>query len=282
MGDRTNAAFEAAVEKGRKLVKRLSRTKWELGDLILSVIPMGTDKANNNSQERIRVFADATGLTETQVERYRNVAHAYPPEERLPGVSFGTHQNATTHKAELEQLYAEHLEGGPLPNIRLLRERAGLASKDLALTPEQVRKAILESDEVAEIADEAVMDKRMAAYQEQEAERQAARTPEQREERERRREEMREMVAEESWMAVAFKLTDARRHLREAMRLAVALVGHGGWTGVATADRASEDVERVRERAAKLAVLASTFADFMSADEMDLDAALSKILEGES
>ncbi|MEU1123856.1 hypothetical protein ABZ371_09825 [Streptomyces sp. NPDC005899] len=69
------------VELGRKLVARddlltdeKQRTRLEIGDLLLAVAPMGTDKTTNGTNELIRAFAADIGMTAGMAREYRGVS----------------------------------------------------------------------------------------------------------------------------------------------------------------------------------------------------------------
>ncbi|MEV7907332.1 hypothetical protein [Streptomyces anulatus] len=69
------------VELGRKLVARddlltgeKQRTRLEIGDLLLAVAPMDTDKTANDSNELIRTFAADIGMTAGMAREYRGVS----------------------------------------------------------------------------------------------------------------------------------------------------------------------------------------------------------------
>ncbi|WP_331757183.1 hypothetical protein OG582_40110 (plasmid) [Streptomyces anulatus] len=69
------------VELGRKLVARddllmgeKQRTRLEIGDLLLEVAPMDTDKTTNDSNELIRAFAADIGMTAGMAREYRGVS----------------------------------------------------------------------------------------------------------------------------------------------------------------------------------------------------------------
>ncbi|MFD4543515.1 hypothetical protein [Streptomyces bauhiniae] len=69
------------VELGRKLVARddlltseKQRTRLEIGDLLLAVAPMDTDKTINGSNELIRAFAADIGMTTAMAREYRAVS----------------------------------------------------------------------------------------------------------------------------------------------------------------------------------------------------------------
>ena len=81
------------LAEGRRLVEALDGSQWALGDLAIRVAgPAQTTHARDGSVARLSFFADAIGLHHEQLNRYRSVATAWPPERRVPGASWTLHR----------------------------------------------------------------------------------------------------------------------------------------------------------------------------------------------
>lgn len=117
------------VQRGRRLVARADRASFALGDLALEVAPRGGGEAGSGSDDRLAAFADAIGTEYWRLFRHRDVAAAWPPAARIPGLSWSAHreligavrvEGADAVRALVEEVAREH---GDRVTVTALRER---------------------------------------------------------------------------------------------------------------------------------------------------------------
>jgi hypothetical protein len=94
-----------AVQRGRRLVTTIGAAKWELGDLICSIAPVGRPGHSTGVLARVRQFAEEIGVNPESAMAYRQTAHLWPPETRQQ-TSWGVHQRLQARPDRFELLAA--------------------------------------------------------------------------------------------------------------------------------------------------------------------------------
>lgn len=89
--------YQELVEHGRELAKSPAGNQFQLGDIVLEILPMGpAGGAPAQGAVRIEatlaVVADAIGLPLRTAETYRWVCSRWPQRCRAPEVSFTIHR----------------------------------------------------------------------------------------------------------------------------------------------------------------------------------------------
>src|SRR5262245_37502051 len=84
--------FAQAVERLKQIDTSQTAGAWEMGDVALAMVPMGTDHTNNGADEKVRVLADAAGIDREVLKRRRLVAHLFPEVSRVTSVSWSVYR----------------------------------------------------------------------------------------------------------------------------------------------------------------------------------------------
>ncbi|MGW2299184.1 DUF6192 family protein [Streptomyces violaceorubidus] len=89
----TDRQWSRFVKQGRDLIQEESRIQFELGDIVLKMAPI----VENGARDRgvftvLDRYADTIGSNVNTLIVYRHVAHAWPPEHRVPGVPWSVHE----------------------------------------------------------------------------------------------------------------------------------------------------------------------------------------------
>lgn len=106
-------SWTVLVAEGREALTQQSDTCWRLGDLALEVEPMVERGVNTGSVERLRRYAEELDMSYGALQTYRYIARAWPPDERLPGVSLRAHIAAAQKRGGKDVLRRLYAERGP-------------------------------------------------------------------------------------------------------------------------------------------------------------------------
>ena len=88
----TSRQWSAYVKRGRALVQKKTDAQFQLGDLCLEMVPKQRKEFADHGVTRVlEAFADQIGLSPRTLQKYRQVAMAWPVDRRAPGVSFSVH-----------------------------------------------------------------------------------------------------------------------------------------------------------------------------------------------
>ncbi|MEU2840932.1 DUF6192 family protein [Streptomyces sp. NPDC007076] len=88
----TDRQWSRYVRQGRDLVQEESRIQFELGDLALKMVPIGEDGRTHGVFIVLDRYADQIGSNVHTLMEYRAVAHAWPPDQRVPDVAWSVHR----------------------------------------------------------------------------------------------------------------------------------------------------------------------------------------------
>jgi hypothetical protein len=83
---------DTTLDRCRTLVKAGESAAWELGDLILELMPMGRPNVNTGVAKAIRALAVEINGEPQTLTAYRKVAHAWPEGTRVPSATWKAHQ----------------------------------------------------------------------------------------------------------------------------------------------------------------------------------------------
>jgi hypothetical protein len=102
---------DTTLDRCRTLVKAGESAAWELGDLILEILPMGKPNVNTGVAKAIRALATEIGGEPATLTQYRKVAHGWPEGCRHPSATWMAHkaymgppQTAEARRQTLESL----------------------------------------------------------------------------------------------------------------------------------------------------------------------------------
>jgi len=130
---------EDDLAEGRRLVAALDGAQWELGDLAIKIAgPAKNTRARDGSIAKLSVFSDAIGLHYEQMNRYRSVATAWPPEQRVPGASWTLHRTlAPLPERDRFTLLVEFISACEGMNIKPTRDLLLTKLRAKPILPEQ-------------------------------------------------------------------------------------------------------------------------------------------------
>lgn len=83
---------DTTLDRCRTLVKAGESAAWELGDLILELLPMGRPNVNTGVAKAIRALAVEINGEPQTLTAYRKVAHSWPEGTRVPSATWKAHQ----------------------------------------------------------------------------------------------------------------------------------------------------------------------------------------------
>ena len=83
--------------------------RWHWGDLALEVAPVGHDKSNTGSYQRLREFAEALDISFESLRQYRTVAYKWPHGMRVPSQPWAVHQQIMG-RSDREELIANPVD----------------------------------------------------------------------------------------------------------------------------------------------------------------------------
>lgn len=124
---------EAEIEGVRTLFDREGRSKFDVGDEILRLIPWGKDGENNGSKASMQEMAERTGEEFATISDRRKVSALVPPRERSLAVYWSVYYEITKQpEATRAGLLLLVREGrAPTPSgrwtVNAVRERTGKA-----------------------------------------------------------------------------------------------------------------------------------------------------------
>jgi len=72
--------------------KRDGSSNWDLADALLAEVGQFDDRRRFNAVRRSAESAGVEPLSVSALRQYRDVAHHWPPSDRIPGVSFSAHR----------------------------------------------------------------------------------------------------------------------------------------------------------------------------------------------
>jgi hypothetical protein len=102
---------DTTLDRCRTLVRAGESAAWELGDLILELLPMGRPNVNTGVAKAIRALATEINGEPASLAKYRKVAHGWPEGMRLPSATWNAHaaymgppESAATRRQTLKAL----------------------------------------------------------------------------------------------------------------------------------------------------------------------------------
>src|SRR5262245_12494663 len=128
-------SFARAVERLKEIDLAETRGSWEMGDIALEMVPMGADHARNGAGEKVRVLAEAAGITYDALRIRRDVSHAFPDPTRVGSVSWSVYRELLNVKQEKRDELVALLKSDEKPDtpsgrwtVSAMRVRMGLGA----------------------------------------------------------------------------------------------------------------------------------------------------------
>lgn len=253
--------YSELVAKGRKLVRDLHKSKFNLGDLAAQV-EVGLDK-----------FAEDIGINPTSLARYRSVASAIPEDARDDTISFSLYEEALSGRtseeavAEIERLKAKFGDALTLDRARIEWGKRPTRSPRTGTREEQVDtvKQLLSNPDVA---DRVLGDMEVAAHVVQAQERVEA---EQREHAERTsRSKTPNLHHSHTVITVASRLGNSAALVAQSL------------DDLRDEELSDQEREMLRNRAEKLEVAVGYLTEFLSSGNVEFEDQLAALLDGGS
>lgn len=275
------------VDRGRKLVATLSKSKFALGDLALEIAPTvgGNDLewVTSPAKTELEEFAEKIGTSYHALRTYRNVAAAFILTQRRDDLSFSVHQTFVTQDKPSKVLHqrkvwtvrtARDYLGRPPMDPAATTSGRGIPAGQTGVSPSQSRQERVQiAKEVLadpDIVDEIVRDTRTGAQIAQ-GQMRASRDLQDHHANER---EMRKRNGEDG-LDVFGDLLDAERALRDAgksLKVAVTSINDAGRVP-------SDHREMILGLIEDVEALAGWVRSAVGAGIKDMDEALTDLLE---
>src|SRR5215467_13660699 len=96
-------SFLEAVERIRELDASEGMTAFEMGDVVLSQVPMGDSHAHNNSEVLLRRLAEESGVDYNVLDDRRKVSAAIPQGVRTPSVAWSVYRQIALYAPEAQR-----------------------------------------------------------------------------------------------------------------------------------------------------------------------------------
>lgn len=100
-----NGSYDDIVIRGRLLAKKHYSVNWEVGDLLLELVPLGTrgDQSRNVGEiiKQWIIDVDSPWSFQTLL-KHRETAHHWPKDKREPEAPFTAHKLLANHKDRFE------------------------------------------------------------------------------------------------------------------------------------------------------------------------------------
>jgi hypothetical protein len=150
--------YKEAVRRGKELVAQEGDIKWQLGDLALTVAPMGERTGPNGSTEPLARFAEDIGVEFSTLQGYRQVAAAWEFDARASNTPWTVHRILLNHQDLLKPHMTVTQASNALGHKNIARAPVGdptvVVPEIRAATPEQRKKILRDLVDDEELNDE--------------------------------------------------------------------------------------------------------------------------------